>query len=233
MQTPYKCAHQVSANTWNSVVSRTLQVQGNQVQLTDVAVEEELQDLLREVVIHVFHGSLRQSADESVDAASFPDGIRIGEQVAQQLSGLLSAPALTQHAHGRGDERVADAEGGSRELIGHARVKVGVVVVAEACIQWPQAEEVHESGADEDRQELIEDDVLPLRIHNALALLNKFTKYVQYKLHTLLQLTNLIDLFIIPSPVESLHFRGDAIMLPDEEQVQDGQVGLLITPAVA
>ena len=76
---------------------------------------------------------------------------------------------------------MADAEGGDGELVGDPGVEVVPVVSAESGVERPQPEDLHEAGTDQDGEELVVHDVLPLGVHDALGLLNKKT----LKMHNL------------------------------------------------
>ncbi len=68
---------------------------------------------------------------------------------------------------------MADPECGDGELVGDPGVKVVPVVSAESGVERPQPEDLHEAGTDQDGEELVVHNVLPLGVHDALGLLNK------------------------------------------------------------
>merc|ERR1719187_562436 len=130
----------------------------------------------------------------------------------KDLAGLLP-PTPHHRLQCLGDHAVAEAEGSSGKLVIDPGVEVVSVVKGVAGTERPQSVHVHEVGAYNCRQPFFVDNVLILGNVDLPSLL--------------------VECLTGPVGVEGGKGRGESVVLPHEQSVEDDQVELLIHPEVA
>lgn len=202
----------------NPVVPGPLNVDGREIQPGEGATrlgEEMVPDRVGDVSVEGHALCSQQTHEEGLEVADILviEGGRVGEVI---LDGHRVAHVVVELVHPgkvRPNEGVSEPEGGRRHLLADAWVAAVVVVLLVATLPRHQAVLGHGLAAEHHGQPLVEDDVLQLGDEYPPRLL--------------------IQLLVRPEIVDPMQLAREAVVLSEENRVQDGQSRLLVAPLVS
>ena len=208
----------------NSVLSAALNVESNQIETSLASVEKVVADVVHKPAVKPGQDEEEYEEEENYfkpltvvpgetghEAVQHPwksQKLWFVERLLQIKAGVQLAPHSVVDVDDVRDEAVPEPEGCRGKLVCDPRVEGGVVVLAVSGGKWEEPVGVDELLAQHDRQPLVVDDVLVLRVDKPLCLLE----------HSLVR----------PGLVALLQLRSHSVVLTEEDCVQDGQVGLLV-----